>query len=136
MVGAEESEWRELTRTVESALARRPPSTRRQVALLIRLLDLAPLARHFRRLRSLDLPTRTAFLARLQDSDRRIVRRGVWGLRTLVFLGYYTRPDVYARIGYEARAEGWEAHRERSASANGGGSPPTGGGAQSPVRRL
>ena len=39
------------------------------------------------------------------------VRRGFWGLRTLVFMGYYARPEAAAAIGYRADVRGWEARR-------------------------
>ena len=39
-------------------------------------------------------------------------RSGIWGLRTLVFLGYYTRDDVAAFIGYRAHRDGWSARPE------------------------
>ena len=107
--GGGEAEWHELTRVVESALERQPSATRRQIVLLVRFLDWMPIARHGRRLRSLEPGVRTRFLERLQNSGVLLLRRGVWGLRTLIFMGYYTRADAYADIGYAARADGWEA---------------------------
>ena len=40
-----------------------------------------------------------------------LFRRGVWGLRTLVMMGWYTNPSVIAALGYRASAAGWEARR-------------------------
>ena len=39
------------------------------------------------------------------------LRVGVWGLRTLVFVGYYTDPNVQTQLGYHPRPEGWAAIR-------------------------
>jgi hypothetical protein len=111
VVQEDETGWRSLTATVEAALQRQPEAILRQIVLLVRLLDWLPVARHGRRLRSLDPATRTRLLLRLQDSRLAVLRRGVWGLRTLVFMGYYTRADTYAQIGYAARPGGWDAIR-------------------------
>jgi hypothetical protein len=51
------------------------------------------------------------FLEAVQDSRLTLVRRGFWGLRTLVLMGYYGRAQAAAEIGYQPRMGGW---RERS----------------------
>jgi hypothetical protein len=106
-----ESDWRELESEVEQALADRPPVIQKQMLLLIRILDLLARARHGTGMASLPPTIRRELLTRLQDSRWLLLRRGVWGLRTLAFLGYYSRPDTAASIGYRADARGWEARR-------------------------
>ena len=106
-----ESGWRELESEVERALADRPPGIQKQMLLLVRILDLLSRARHGSALASLPPASRRELLTRLQDSRWLLLRRGVWGLRTLAFLGYYSRPDTAASIGYRADARGWEARR-------------------------
>ena len=64
-----------------------------------------------RRFSALDVARRTRFLLALQNSPVLLLRRGIWGLRTLVFMGYYGRPEAAALIGYRADARGWEARR-------------------------
>ena len=81
-------EWAMLEQTVERALAARPAVLRRQLALLIRVLDLAARLRHGVGLAALDPPRRAAFLERLAASPIKLLRRGLWGLRTLVMLGW------------------------------------------------
>lgn|GEM_PF-414566 len=103
----DEAGWRELESIVETALAERPARMRRQLVTLIRLIEWAPLARYGHRFSNLDLARRTRVLAALQDGRVLLLRRGVWGLRTLVFMGYYARPSVDARIGYSANLRGW-----------------------------
>lgn len=82
----------------------------RQLHLLLRALDLLPVLTRGRRLRSLAPDDREAFLARVQDAPILLVRRGLWGLRTLVFMGHYGRPEVQAAIGYGARLRGRREH--------------------------
>jgi hypothetical protein len=104
-------EWRELQAVVEEALARRPERVRRQLVTFLRVIEYLPLWRHLRRFSRLDVRTRASVLAKLQNSPRLAIRRGFWGLRTLVFLGYYTRDEVQAAIGYRPHANGWSARR-------------------------
>ncbi len=101
--------WAEAEAIVERVLATRPAAVRRQLALLVRLLDLLPLLRHGRRFAALDQARRLRFLEALQDAPLLLLRRGIWGVRTLAFMGYYSRPEAQAAIGYRADARGWEA---------------------------
>lgn len=103
--------WAEAEAIVERFLATRPAPVRRQVTLLLRLLDLLSLVRHGRRVASLDAARRLRFLESLQDAPILLLRRGIWGVRTLAFMGYYGRPQAAALIGYRADARGWEARR-------------------------
>lgn len=103
--------WAEAEAIVEAFLAGRPASVRRQLGLLVRLLDLLPLLRYGRRFRALDPARRTRFLEAMQNAPLLVLRRGVWGVRTLAFMAYYARPAAAAGIGYRAAAAGWEARR-------------------------
>lgn len=107
----DEPAWAEVEAIIEDALATRPPKLRRQLATLIKLLDFLPVLRYGRRFTALGTRHRAQFLAGVQRAPLLLLRRGVWGLRTLVFMGYYTRPDVRSAIGYRAAARGWEARR-------------------------
>jgi len=106
-----EAGWAEVEAIIGRALEARPPAVRRQLGMLIRVIGLMALLRYGRRFASLDVTRRTALLARLQDARLLLLRRGVWGLRTLIFMGYYARPAAAAEIGYRADPRGWEARR-------------------------
>lgn len=103
--------WQRMERIVEDALAQRPARMQRQFQLFLRILDVSTLARHRRRFRALSHDAREAALHRMERGRRLLLRRGVWGLRTLVFMGYYTQPVHAAGIGYRASARGWKARR-------------------------
>jgi hypothetical protein len=109
MAGMDEHAWGEAEAIIETFLASRPDAVRRQVILLVRLLDLLPVFRWGRRFRALDAERRTRFLAALQDAPLLLARRGIWGLRTIAFMGYYARTEAAAAIGYRADRRGWEA---------------------------
>jgi hypothetical protein len=106
--------WARLEATVENALSKRPPALRRQFAIFIRLLDFLPRLRWLRPFTRLDSHRRARFLRSIQDSRVFVFRRGFWGLRTLVFMGYYGRPEAYREIGYDAQLRGWLTHPDAS----------------------
>ncbi len=103
------AEWADVEAVVTRALTARPAPMQRQLALFLRLLDWLPLLRYGRRLTTLDAARRARFLSFIQDSPLLLVRRGFWGVRTLVLLGYYGRPAAAAAIGYRGDPRGWEA---------------------------
>jgi len=104
----DELAWPEVLTIVETVASERPPKMRRQLAAFIRVVEYAALPFHGRRFTRLSLADRTRWLLRLQDSSIPLVRRGLWGLRTLAFMGYYGRAQAASEIGYTASASGWE----------------------------
>jgi hypothetical protein len=109
--------WAELERLVEKTLATRPEAVRRQLRLLINAIELLPLLRRGRRFTRRSPEERARFLLRLQDAPVLLLRRGFWGLRTLVLLGYYARPEAGREIGYRADRRGWEARQAHGGTA-------------------
>ena len=107
----DERGWEEVDAAMTKALSTRPPAVRRQLAILIRALDALPLLRWGRRFHQLGAARRARFLDSVQHSPILLLRRGVWGLRTLVFMAYYARPEVQASLGYRASARGWSTRR-------------------------
>ncbi|HEX7119153.1 MAG TPA: gluconate 2-dehydrogenase subunit 3 family protein [Longimicrobiales bacterium] len=105
-------DWAELERIIEAALATRPAKMRRQLRMLIRVIQLRPLLRYGRPFTALDPDRRTRVLRRFENARLLLLRRGFWGLRTLVFMGYYARPAAAATIGYRADPRGWEARAD------------------------
>lgn len=105
----DERSWTEVEQIVETALAPRSPRLRRQFLLLIRIVNTLPLLRYGRHFTALDPVHRTRVLAALQNAPILLLRRGIWGLRTLILMGYYGRAAAMAEIGYRASPRGWEA---------------------------
>ena len=108
----DESGWSALEALVERTLAGRPVSVQRQLVLFVRAIEHLPRLRWGRSFTALAPESRTRFLSALEHAPVLLLRRGFWGLRTLVFLGYYARPEAAAEIGYGADARGWEARRQ------------------------
>jgi len=103
--------WNELETLVETTLQNRPRAMHRQLRLLIRTIQWLPVFRYGRRFTSLSAERRMQVLCYLQDHRLEVVRCGFWGLRTLVLLGYYGRPEGVQTTGYAADPRGWEALR-------------------------
>ena len=105
------TDWDEVERIVEQAIAMRPATVQRQLASFIRLVNLLPVTRFGRTFIALDGARRARVLRALENAPVLLVRRGFWGLRTLVLMGYYARPAIASGIGYRASASGWDARR-------------------------
>lgn len=128
-VELDEPGWARLDALVDDALAARAPGVRRQIRLFIRVLSGVAFLRHGRTLARLGPHDTGRLLAALQGSRLLLLRRGVWGLRTLAFMGYYGQRDVRRAVGYRASLRGWE---DRAATAGpwpgrAGAAPPEAG---------
>ncbi|HEX4560641.1 MAG TPA: hypothetical protein VH113_02315 [Gemmatimonadales bacterium] len=99
--------WRTLERIVTNAIAARPPRLQRQLAVFLHAIEWLPLFRYGRPFSRLDPHRRHRFLESLQDSPLLLLRRGFWGVRTLILMGYYTQGRAIAAIGYRADPRGW-----------------------------
>lgn len=101
--------WTEVDAIVSGQLGQRPPALRRQLGALLGLVQWLPVLRYGRPFTALDAARRTRVLADLEQAPLLLLRRGIWGLRTLALLGYYARPAAAAEIGYRGDPRGWEA---------------------------
>jgi len=107
LAAAGPAEWSALGRTIDSALESRPAALTGQLVAFIRALDLVSRLRYWRSLPALPPDRRLRLLRSFERSPVLAFRRGVWGLRTLVFMGYYTQPSVIESLGYQATPAGW-----------------------------
>lgn len=112
----DEGAWLRGEATVDASLAGRSGKVRRQVVLFLRWLGLLARLRRGRSLASLPAGAVRPLLAGLERSRFLLMRRGVWGVRTLAFMAVYTQPEVRDALGYRAAGRGWEA---RGGSQNG-----------------
>lgn len=105
------TEWQDFSDVIDRALARRPRKMRRQLSVFLQLLNFLSIARYGRSLHRASIQQRTSLLERIENSPLLLFRRGFWGIRTLVFMGYYARPHCGHALGYAAAARGWELRR-------------------------
>jgi hypothetical protein len=118
MASLDERAWAEVDDVIERAIAPRGERVQRQLITFLRLLQGLPVARYGKPFTSLDSARRTAFLESMERSRLLLVRRGFWGVRTLVFMAYYTRADVSEAIGYHPSVEGWTDQGEAAATVS------------------
>ncbi|MBI3664355.1 MAG: gluconate 2-dehydrogenase subunit 3 family protein [Acidobacteria bacterium] len=107
----DEKAWANFETLIDAALGDRPPALQRRLQLFLRAIDWLPVVRFGHRFASLQPAQRARFLAGLENHTVQLIRSGFWGLRTLVLLGFYGRPEAAAAIGYKADPRGWEAFR-------------------------
>lgn len=85
---------------IDEALAARPPQVRRQFGLFLGLLRWLPALRHGAAFERLTPARQDAALAWFHDCPVGRLRQGFWGLKTLVFMGYYGRAEAGEQLGY------------------------------------
>lgn len=104
---------------VDERLATEPVALQNQLRLFVRILWWLPLFRSLRTLGGLSPAQRLRFLEWLQDCPVTKLRLGLWGLRTLLFLGWYGDPVVQERLGYRPNVGGWDAWHAQQAQKRG-----------------
>jgi hypothetical protein len=91
---------------IARALAPRPPAIVRQLRLFLAVLRNSPVARYGRRFDRLTAERQDAVLRWFQDSRIQKLRQGLWGVKTLIFMGYYGQPEVTPSLGYSPSLDG------------------------------
>jgi hypothetical protein len=105
----DETGWASFERLLEGAVSSRPAAVARQLRAFLLILELIARVRHGRGLAGLTPREAGGLLEQLAASRLLLLRRGVWGLRTLVLLGYYADDDRARALGYRASPAGWAA---------------------------
>ncbi len=106
--GLDAGGWARETAIIAKALEDRPPAIRRQFALFLGVIRWAPLLRYglpFDRLRG---EWQDAVLHAFMNAPVAKLRSGFWGLRVLVFMGHYGRPEVWPALRYAPSFRGNE----------------------------
>lgn len=85
---------------VDGALMDRDPAVRRQFGALLGVIRLAPLLCYGRTFDRLDGDRRSAVLRWFESCPIGLLRKGFWGLKVMVFMGFYGREASWGEIGY------------------------------------
>jgi hypothetical protein len=91
---------------IETMLASRPAQTVRLLRIFLGFLRWFPLLRFGGRLDRLEGERQATALRWFQDSPVASIRTGFWGVKTLVYMGYYAQPEVAAGLGYAPARDG------------------------------
>jgi hypothetical protein len=103
-----EADRRQVLEIVDHALMERPVSVRRQLALFIGVVRWLPLLRWGRWFEGLPEERQESMLRFFQDGPIGPFRAGFWGLKALVFMGYYGRQTAWREVGYDPDVRGNE----------------------------
>jgi hypothetical protein len=85
---------------VDEALAGREPEVRRQFATFLGVVKWASLPRFGRPFHKLPGESQDAVLRWFEDCPVGLLRSGTWGLKAMVFMGYYGQPETNHLVGY------------------------------------
>jgi len=85
---------------IDQALAGRDPEVRRQFATFLGVVRWAPLPRFGRPFEKLSGEHQDAVLRWFEDCPVGLLRSGTWGLKAMVFMGYYGQPETNHLVGY------------------------------------
>ena len=91
---------------IDEALLERPPSVRRQFGTYLGLLRWAPLVRFGGSFEKLSDDRQDAVLGWFESCPVGLLRAGFWGLKVLIFMGYYGPPETNAVVGYSPERDG------------------------------
>lgn len=96
---------------VDKALASRPLAMRAQLQVFLGVLRWLPALRYGAPLERLAPDQQDAALRWFQSNPVGLLRKGFWGVKTLVLMGYYGRPEAGPAIGYTPSLRGNERLR-------------------------
>lgn len=94
---------------VDRALLDRPPAVRRQLGVFLGVIRWTPLLRFGAPFERLDGRRQDRVLRFLESCPVGLLRQGFWGLKAIVFMGYYGRPEAWDELGYAPRFDSREA---------------------------
>ena len=81
-------------------------SVRRQFGTFLAVLRWAPLVRYGEPLEKLNADRQDTVLRWFEDCPIGLLRKGFWGLKAMVFMGYYGQPETNELVGYAPDADG------------------------------
>ncbi len=108
VTGLGEADRQRFLEIVDNALMERPITVRRQLLLLLGVIRWLPLMRWGHWFEGLSEDRQDAMLRFFQDGPIGPLREGFWGLKALVFMGYYGREAAWEEVGYDPDVEGNE----------------------------
>ena len=91
---------------IDDALQDREASVRRQFAVFLGVLRWAPLVRYGSPLDKLSADRQDAVLRWFEDCPVSLIRKGFWGLKAMIFMGYYGQPETNELVGYAPDFDG------------------------------
>lgn len=85
---------------IDRTLAERGEAVRRKLALFLGVLRWGPALRDGRPFDALPPQRQDVVLRWFESAPLSPLRQGTWGLKSMVFMGYYARAEAWQEIGY------------------------------------
>lgn len=85
---------------IDRALLDRGPEVGRKFSLFLDVLRWAPLVRYGATFPRLGPQQQDGVLRWFESAPVTLLRQGLWGLKSMVFLGYYGRTEAWEEVGY------------------------------------
>jgi hypothetical protein len=85
---------------IDRTLAERGEGVRRKLAAFLGVLRWGPALRYGRPFDALPPQRQDAVLRWFESAPLSPLRQGMWGLKSMVFMGYYARVEAWQEIGY------------------------------------
>lgn len=104
--GLDDTAKRDFRALIDTALGQRPAAVQKQFAGLLKIVRLAPVFRYGKPFDKLPPEKQDAVIAWFQDAPVTLLRKGLWGLKAMVFMGYYGRPEAATRVGWTPTFDG------------------------------
>ena len=98
--------WSRFFVIIDEALQTRPASVRRQFATFLGVLRWAPIARYGSPLEKLQIERQDSVLRWFEDCPVNLLAKGFWGLKAMVFMGYFGQPETNELVGYAPKLDG------------------------------
>jgi hypothetical protein len=98
---------------VNVAMSDKPPKVVGQFKFFLFMLRWMTLPFFLRPFDRLGITSQTRVMRFLEYFPIGLVRTGIWGLKALVFMGYYGQPAISKAIGYTPSMDGNEVLRAR-----------------------
>lgn len=112
----DEAEQMAVVKAVDEALALRTPAIQLQFKVFLDLIRLSTLVRHRKTLERLPFEKLDVQLTKLENHPVAKFRTGFWGVKTLIYMGYYGDPDRAAQFDYTPSLKGNERLHENQGS--------------------
>jgi hypothetical protein len=96
---------------VDGALQERGSTVRRQFATFLGVVRWSPVVRHGVPFDRLSPDRQDVVLRWFEDCPVGLLRKGTWGLKTMIFMGYYGQTETNPLVGYFPTFDGRVDHR-------------------------
>ena len=91
---------------IDEALAGREASVRKQFATFLGVVKWSALPRFGAPFDKLSVDRQDAMLRWFEDCPVGLLRSGTWGLKAMIFMGYYGQPETNHLVGYRPGGTG------------------------------